>query len=379
MLATTEPFPKFWKMVDVVQNGTPSAKAIETVYGKPVAEIENDLKYHIKSDSFKRLFVKLKLDGTEKLATQPADSFEVREVQAELLMGLPGKEPEAKRRFEELTREDAKRPEPWANLGYLALRDRKPEDAVANFSKAFGLGNRNRRLLLDLSRLAFQDLPLEAARALNALIELEPMNPEHRLDLANLHMSQLQYDEALAAARSVTSFKTPDQRDRALYIGAFSAMKSGDLPQARTRAEELKRLTTDADFARRADEILLNLSQRSVPQVAPTQSPSVRASTAPPQGESAPATRTDTEIILQDVKGTLVELVCATPARFILQTDSGRKTFLILQPDRLIVTGREGGAQFQCGAQKPAPALRLQFTIAPEGSNADGVVRAVHF
>jgi hypothetical protein len=85
------------------------------------------------------------------------------------------------------------------------------------------------------------------------------------------------------------------------------------------------------------------------------------------------------EIILQDVRGTLIELNCSNPARFVLDTEAGRKSFLVLQPDRLIVTGRVGGAELQCGPQKPAPALRLQFTIAPEGSDANGVVRAVHF
>lgn len=385
MLATTQPFIKFWELIEAVQKGTPSVKAIEAVYGKPFPEIEKDLKFYIKSNSFKRLIMKLKLDGVEKLAAQPADMFDVREAQAEILMGLKGKQAEAKTRFEELTREDAKRPEPWANLGYLVWRDGKPSEATGHFAKAFELGNRNPRLLWDYARLVQGDKPENAAAAFAALLDLEPQNIDARLDLANLQMMQRQYPAALATSRAVTTVRTAAQRDRVLYISAFSAMQTGNVADARSRAEELRRLSTVDDYKQRADDMLRFLNQ---PQ-RPVQAPVVQAQVDAPaeiverpvltQRDSAPATRADMEIILQDVKGTLVELNCAAPARFILETDSGRKTFLVLQPDRLIVTGREGGAQFQCGAQKPAPSMRLQFTIAPEGSNADGVVRAVHF
>lgn len=387
MLATTDEYrPKFWELVAAIREGAPSVQAIEKAYGVPFSKIESDLKFYIRGDSFKRFISKTKLEGTEKLPVQPADMFQVRSVQAELLMGLPGKQAEAKARFEELTREDAKHPEPWSSLGYLAWRDGKTPEATELFAKAFELGGRSPRLLWDFGRLAEAAKPEASAAALTALIELEPKNIDARLELANVQMMQRQYAAALATTRAVTNVRTVEQRDRALYIRAFSAMQSGDLPEARARAEELKRLTAAADFTRRADDMLrfLNQPQRPV-QVAPRQSqPSLPAtaiveSPPPPERESAPATRDDMEIILQDARGTLVELDCATPARFILETENGRKTFLVLQPDRLIVTGREGGAQFQCGAQKPSPALRLQFTIAPEGSNADGVVRAVHF
>ena len=95
MLATTQPFIKFWELIEAVQKGTPSVKAIEAVYGNSFPEIEKDLKFYIKSNSFKRLVMKLKLDGVEKLAAQPADMFDVREAQAEILMGLKAKQAEA--------------------------------------------------------------------------------------------------------------------------------------------------------------------------------------------------------------------------------------------------------------------------------------------
>jgi Flp pilus assembly protein TadD len=401
MLATRNEYRfKFWDLLKIVRDGTPSVQALEQLYGVPFAKLESELRSYVRGSSFNKLVVKLKLDGTEKLKGQSADMFEVREAQAELLMGLPGKQGEARARFEELTREDAKHNEPWANLGYLAWRDGKVADATENFAKAFELGNRSPRLLLDFSRLALRDKPESASAALTALLELEPQNFDARLTLANLQVSQRQYTAALATVRAVTSVKTAEQRDRVLYLRAFAAMQSGDLVEAKARAEELKRNSTADEYTSRADNMLRFLNQPQRPAQAPTEPRPIATAQvefAPPATENdadlvrptlrereslpatRPATREDMEIILQDIRGTLVEMNCTTPARFILKTEAGLKSFLILQPDRLIVTGRVGGAEFACGAQQPASALRLQFTIAPEGSDADGVVRAVHF
>jgi hypothetical protein len=84
-------------------------------------------------------------------------------------------------------------------------------------------------------------------------------------------------------------------------------------------------------------------------------------------------------IVLQSINGTLAEFQCSNPPRMILDTEQGRKDFVLLQPDRLIVTGVTGGAEFSCGVQKPAKLMRMQFSETPEGTKADGVARAIHF
>jgi Flp pilus assembly protein TadD len=257
MLATTDKYrPKFGEMLRTVNNGTPSVQALETVYGVPFAELETALKTYIRRNTFNKLTVKIRLDRTERLTGQPADMFDVREAQAELLMGLPGRQVEARTRFEELAREDAKRPEPWANLGYLAWRGGKADEAAEHFAKALALGSRSPRLLLNFAQLARQDKPESSAAALTALLDLEPNNVDARLMLANLQMSQGQFSEALATARPIASVRTTDQRDNLLYLRAFAAMRLGDVAKARALAEELKKVSSSQDFRMRADELL---------------------------------------------------------------------------------------------------------------------------
>ena len=257
MLMTTNQYrTHFWEVVKSVDHGTPSVQALETAYGMPLATIEGALRHYISGNAFNKLRVKITLDATESLTSQPADMFDVREAQAELLMGLAGKQQEARARFEELAREDAKRPEPWANLGYLSWRDGKPDEAEQHFARAFELGSRSPRLLLDYASLAEGDKPEQSTAVLKVLLDLEPKNLDARLLLAELQMDQSQYAEALATVRLISQVRTVEQRDRLIYLHAFASMRLGDMPEARVRAEELKRVSASEERRSQADEIL---------------------------------------------------------------------------------------------------------------------------
>jgi hypothetical protein len=94
--------------------------------------------------------------------------------------------------------------------------------------------------------------------------------------------------------------------------------------------------------------------------------------TAPPPTQPKP--------VVASVKGQLVEMVCQTPGKMIVDTEGIRVTFLITNPNRLIVTGRgEGPAQLTCGAQKPPLAVEIDYTPLPQRTKEAGEIRAVHF
>jgi len=257
MLATTDKYrPKFWDFVHAVNSGTPSVKALEATYGVPLSALEAELRSYVSADSFNMLRIRLSLGETESIQSEPADPLDVREAQAEIIMGLDGRQDEARGLFEALAREDGKRPEPWANLGYLAWRGGKAAEAQADFDKAFALGSRSSRLLLDLAQMEYNDRPANAAAALTRLLEVEPRNLEGILTLASLQMNQGQFAEALATSREVTTVRTDQQRDRLLYLRAFASVRVGDLANARKLADTLKQATSDPDLQARADDIL---------------------------------------------------------------------------------------------------------------------------
>jgi Tfp pilus assembly protein PilF len=257
MLATTDKYrPKFWDIVKAINDGTPSVQALETAYSMPLARLETELQHYISGSRFNKLRITIKLGDTDNLKSEPADMFDVHEALAELLIGQEGKQAEARDRFEELAREDAKRPEPWANLGYLAWREGKPGEAAQRFGRAFDLGSRSPRLLLNFAQLAHQDKPEDCTAALMALLDLEPKNLDARLLLTQLQVQQGQFPEALVTAGSISVVRTAEQRDILLYLRAYTAMRVGDMSVARTQAQELKRVSSAQNMQQRADDIL---------------------------------------------------------------------------------------------------------------------------
>ena len=90
----------------------------------PFSQLETALRSYVSGDDFKKYRVKVKLDDKEDLSGQPADMFDVREVQAELLMGRRSTLEESRAQFAELAHEAPSRPEPWVALGYLAYEQR---------------------------------------------------------------------------------------------------------------------------------------------------------------------------------------------------------------------------------------------------------------
>lgn len=257
MLATSEKYrSKFWEVMKLINDGTPSVQALESAYGLPFAQLESALRSYIHGNNFYKLKVKIKLDATEKLAAQPADLFEVREAQAELLMGLRDRQAEARTRLEGLTGEDPKRPGPWASLGYLAWRDGDSGKAAEDFGKAFELGDRNPRLVLNFAQLAVRDKPESATAALTTLLELEPTNVDARLLLASIQINRRQFAEALETAHPIKAVKSEEQRDNLISLRAFASMGLGDMDKARALAEQLKKVSTSARMQSQADDIL---------------------------------------------------------------------------------------------------------------------------
>ena len=83
MLATSDEYrSKFWDVVKAINAGANSVEALEKVFGMPLAKLDDTLQSYVRGSRFFQLKVKVALQGAEKRASQPADMFEVRELQA---------------------------------------------------------------------------------------------------------------------------------------------------------------------------------------------------------------------------------------------------------------------------------------------------------
>ena len=93
--------PHFTQLLDAIQKGTPSQKAIEGVYGKPLEAVEKDLQVYLRSDTFFGKVFPLKLQSGDKIAAEPASMFDVKLALLDLA-NRPGKEVEARARLQDL-------------------------------------------------------------------------------------------------------------------------------------------------------------------------------------------------------------------------------------------------------------------------------------
>jgi len=78
-------------------------------------------------------------------------------------------------------------------------------------------------------------------------------------------------------------------------------------------------------------------------------------------------------------EGIFAALLCGDSARIVLKTPTGNKIFVIEDPLKIVVVGKEGGkTDLNCGEQKPV-GLKVQYDPAEAGSGVDGAVRILYF
>jgi Tfp pilus assembly protein PilF len=388
--------PRFGKFLEEMQKGTPSQKAIEGVWGKPLETVEKDLQAYLRSDTFNARLISVKLQNGEKVAAEPAVMFDVKLTLLDL-SNRRGKEADAKAEFQDLIKEDPKRPEPYVALGYLAARGREEEPAIESFGKAVELGSRNPQMLWDFGRMAARAKPQQAMGALETLLADQPNRFEVRFALAQIQMNSKLAKEAietLAPVKKVTAEDAP----RFFQILAFAHLQNGEREAARTNAQRWLDNTKDTDEKLNANRMLRYLDQQDAPAARPASAAQssppplprldkldggdagdstpklVRAE--PPAPEGAPA-----RLELPSVSGTLVELDCkGSLPKFVLQAEGGRVSLLMDDPKSVLISGlAEGTIDLNCGPLKHV-AVWIQYdppTAAAPG--VKGIVRAIHY
>ncbi len=383
--------PNFGKFLDEINKGTPSQKAIEGVWGKPLEAVEKDLQAYLRSGTYSPRLFSVKLQAGEKIAAEPAVMFDVKLTLLDL-SNRHGKEAGVKAEFEDLIKEDPKRPEPYVALGYLAARAGQQDEAIESFSKAVELGSRNEQMLWDFGRMASRAKPVQAMGALETLMADQPNRFEVRMTLAQIQMNSKLAKEALETLAPVKKV-TPEDAPRLFQVLAFANMQTGDRQAARANAQRWLDNTKDSDEKVNANRMIRYLDQQdaaAAQPAAPAPLPRLTNGTAEDatpkltRARSADGFSADpapARLGLPALAGTLVELDCKGPQpKFVLQTEGGRVSFLMDDPKNVLISGlAENTVDMNCGPQKQA-AVTIQYEPAPAGAaGVKGIVRAIRY
>jgi Tfp pilus assembly protein PilF len=247
-IGTTKEYrPKFSAFLTAVANGTNSAEALQSVYGKSLPTFESELRGYIGQGAFNHLIARIDIDRTKKaVAAEAASSFDVKFALTDI-DNRPNAVGERRRALEEMKAENPKRPEPWAGLAYLDWQEGKSSLATEGFSKAYALGDHSNRMLWDYGRLAQSSRPLESAKVLKELAVLEPNRVEVRIELAWSQYFAGQLNDASMTLHGIT-IETAEQAPRFFSALANVQLGLGDRAAASRTVDLLERyMKTEAD------------------------------------------------------------------------------------------------------------------------------------
>jgi tetratricopeptide (TPR) repeat protein len=378
---------KFTEFLGTVNSGVDSAAALQKVYGKPVAVFDKELQEYIRGNRFYVRPFPVKLANTkESFAAEAAPVFDLKLALADLT-NRPGKEADTRKALEDLTREDPKRPEPWAGLGYLAWRSGDTGEATEAFGKAYGLGDRSSKFLWDFGRLAERERPEDAISAFTDLHKLEPDRLDVRMELAYLYQNARRPGAELSILADVTSV-TPEDAPRFFTLLANAQIQLGDRAGARVTVAKLA-----ANAKTPAERSRVEQMQRFLDQPA---APALAVARNAPEGRAAegrtpdatpllvrPAPAAQTGVVpppAPAVEGSFVEFVCLEKSfKVVVDTGKGKKGFLIPDPNQVVIVGRAGGkVDLNCGPQTPVH-VKLEYAPNTTGADADGVLKILYF
>ncbi|MBZ5676807.1 MAG: tetratricopeptide repeat protein [Acidobacteriia bacterium] len=368
---------KYSEFVRTVQSGVDSAAALEKVYGKTVSAIEKDLQEYTRSFQFYGRLFPVKLASVkESFPATPAPMFDVKLALTDLT-NRPGKETETRKTLEDLAREDPKRPEPWASLGYLEWRGNRFSEAVDAFGKAYGLGSRGPEFLWDYGRLAERDHPDAAVTALTDLFKLEPDRLDVRMELAALQLNARRPGGALSVLADVRSV-TPEDAPRFFSLLANAQLQLRDLDGARVTVAKLAANAKTPEDRTRVEQMQRYLEQSNTPAPpiainAPEGPPRLTRPAAPTQSSALPPPT-------PEIEGSFVEFICLEKGfKVIVDTSKGKKGFLIPDPNQVVIVGRAGGkVDLNCGPQTPAH-VKVEYEPSTTASDADGILKVLFF
>lgn len=363
------------ELVRAIADGADPVASFERIYKRPLKRITTDLHNYLEKE---RLFAALYDVRLEKSALEPvvapAPEPEAELVLAHLLSRTKGKRRQAREKYLDLAQrfpEEARVPEA---LGYLALYEKKRDEAADYFVRAADLGSANPKMYYTLSGLRRDD----RASRIEWLGKAVELKPDYNAALRSLGFVLLDDKQYIPAIRTLMRIKNVKTKREAydIYSGqAYAYYGIHRLEDARKAAELAKKFAespTEIDAAERLIEaaaIRLEPERETAVIRRPPEGydeddppPVVRRRASASVGENQPPSAV-VEQPPPSFTGKLREVECLHgEALMHIESQGARRVFRITDPTSVVVTGSpDGAANFVCGAQNPALSIRIEY------------------
>jgi len=386
LLLSPEYRARFSQLIDELGDGAPSRATVEKLYGKPLSAFDKEVQGYIRSSRLSGALVDFQLDGKTDAHIEPAQPFDVKLALLDLLE-KPGKEAERRKGLIELAAEYPARPEPHSALGYLDMHTAGDAEGMKEFKAAVDLDGRNPRMLWDYGRMAAGRDSAQALQVLQLLLTLDTNRVDVRLLLAQLQLQAKQSKEALVTLSPIKKV-TKEEAPTLFRTAAYAQLNVGDFDDAKKSAQ---RWLDNAKEGRDQDTAKTFMSYLQVSRNPPAETIAATTTNAAPpvlrrnENAAAPTTAVAPRLISRSypsVAGTFVEFDCAKKQpRFVLNTPEGKVSFLMEDPQKVFIRGRESETiDLYCGAQKEAAPVWIEYDPPPASeTDVRGIARFVHF
>jgi tetratricopeptide (TPR) repeat protein len=281
--------------------------------------------------------------------------------------------------YERLAKEYPSQWEVETGWAQWCWHQRKLDDAGKHYARAVTLGAKDEAMFLAYARvLGYTNHTADAVEALSKGAELHPESDEIHLELGALLVRNGNFGAALAQLRMVHKVQ-PGEAYRYFYNQAFAEYRLGEAAPAKEHVAKARTYTRNPAELSSLERLERSLEspkpvRAAVPVVEDGGAPRmVRREASEPASVAAPA-----KAALPAMEGSLEMMECGKLARLHVRVEGKVSIFVI--PDPTAVTIRSGtgeSVELQCGAQRPARAVRIEFSrIAGQGDVA-GLVRTL--
>lgn len=247
------------RVLRAVSEGVPSAEALETVYGRPLAQVHSDLAAYVRGDRF-AFFSAAYRDPQDEAGypTRAVDPFEVGLVTANLLADAPDRIGAARAAYDKLLTARPHDAEVLGARGYLELRLGDRAAAADFLQRAVAAGSRNAAVyrwaaLLTTSADGRETL---LARALT----LDPTNVDVRLAYAGALINQRKPNQAFDTLVPITQI-TPQQTFTFFELKALVALQLDQLAEASKAAASARQHADPGPQTQAADRLVQSIDE----------------------------------------------------------------------------------------------------------------------
>lgn len=347
------------RFLSAVSGGQPSGDAIEAVYGRPIAQVFNDLTTYVRSDRFAFFSARYRDPRDEaEYAVRAVEPFEIGVVTANLLADAPGRVDDARAAYDKLLAERPGDAEVMGARGYLELR-RGDRVVAADFLRR-AVDAKSQNATIHRWAAMFATSNPERESLLNRAVALDPENVDIRLAYVGALVNQQKTQAAFDALVPVTRV-TSEQAFVFFELKALIAVQLDHLDEARTAAVSARQYASPGPQAEAADRLVKSIGEFAARR-AEADRMNAANRTAVPTAETNTATPPSASDTVRDlfggglltmVTGRFRNLDCSgTQLVMEVATDSGTVRLLIDNPVAVRIEGADGPTtDLICGGQ----------------------------